>query len=417
MVKKLVQSDPLVISVTGPTMKVSLSGIRPDFSSEELLNVAKAALTKYYEEPHKQTTMEITNSLDIYRGVLYEAKKLGAQFPSNAWSKYMEIYTSIADIIGKPIIDCKPTDKSYSIFCNAELPGSSISSINHFFKTKLPKVTLDWIGSSFKPDGHGTQLGDTYGFYDHNKTKWLFNEPGFNGDMTDTLVVRDCAKRYLKHQPLGCQLYSHDAGLDVTVDQFPWKAYVDQERMNMKLHLGCAIVGLETLRDGGSFIAKQYTLYEENSKNLIMIYAQFFDDFYLVKPVTSRPYNSESYFVGLGFKKPKNANELLSRLYDLHGEPDITMTSLTRAEDRSVISIDGLSDIDTMLAAIDGYMDVSAGRQIRFLNETTQFLERSEKADTQVYKKFVDTWLKKCRIDKLDHRDWLPSNSVQQKRY
>lgn len=417
MVKKLVQSDPLIVSVTGPVMKISLSGIRPDFSSEELLNTAKAALTKYYEEPHKQTTMEITGSLDIYRGVLYEAKKLGAQFPSNAWSKYMEIYTNIADIIGKPIIDCKPSDPVYSIFCNAELPGSSISSINHFFKTKLRGVTLDWIGSSFKPDGHGTQLGDTYGFYDHNKTKWLFNEPGFNGDMTDTLVVRDCIRRYLKHEPLGCQLYSHDAGLDVTVDQFPWKAYVDQERMNMKLHLGCAIVGLETLRDGGSFIAKQYTLYEENSKNLIMIYAQFFNDFYLVKPVTSRPYNSESYFVGLGFKKPKNANELLSRLYDLHGTPDLEMTSLTRAEDRVIIDTNDLLEVDSMLAAIDGYMDVSAGRQIRFLNETTQFLERSEKADTQVYKKFVDTWLKKCKLEKLDHRDWLPSNSVQQKKY
>ncbi len=70
----------------------------------------------------------------------------------------------------------------------------------------------------------------------------------------------------------------------------------------MKLHIGCALAGFITMRKGANFIAKQYTIFRPTTWSLIGIYAGLFDEFYLCKPVTSRPYNSEIYLIGKGFR-------------------------------------------------------------------------------------------------------------------
>jgi hypothetical protein len=178
----------------------------------------------------------------------------------------------------------------------------------------------------------------------------------------------------------------------------------------MKLHLGCSIVGLETLRPGGSFVTKQYTLYEENTKNLVEIYAEFFDEFYLVKPVTSRPYNSESYFVGLGFKRPQGADALLERLYKLHEVDDLHMTSKVPIDDQTIISVDGVSDTDYKMSGILSFVDISAGRLIKFNDEIVNQLRDGRRADTKLYNRVIAAWITKTGIKQLSKSDWLPSN-------
>lgn len=406
---KLIQKDPLIIGVKAQKKDVCIHGVRPEDSSEDIINRHKDMLTPFYVPERIAETTKITNSMDVYRGVLYKVRELGAQFPSNAWSKFMEIYTSVSKVIGRDIIVKLPAGEKFMAFCNAELPGSSISALNHLFKTHYGNNELSWIGSSYKPDNIGTQLGDEYGFFEHNKDKWLISDPDFDGNMMDTDVVRDCAKRYLDRCPEGCHLYTHDAGLAVTEDDGPWKAYIDQERKNLKLHLGCSIVGLETLREGGSFVTKQYTLYEENTKNLVMIYAEFFDEFYLVKPVTSRPYNSESYFVGLGFKRPQNADELLDRLYKLHNHDDLLLTSKVPEDKRVIVDISDIADSERRTVGILTYLDISSGRLIKFNDEIVEQLREGRRANAKLYSGVIAAWLKKTGVKKLSNDDWLPS--------
>lgn len=407
---KLIQKDPLIIGIKGAKIDVSVHGVRPEFSSEEIINRHKDKLTPFYTPERIAETTKITNSMDVYRGVLYKVRELGAQFPSNAWSKFMEIYTSIAKIIGRDVIVKLPAGTSFTAFCNAELPGSSISALNHLFKTQYPNNQLSWIGSSYKPDNVGTQLGDEYGFFKNNRDRWLIAAPEFDGNMMVTETLRDCVSRYRAINPDGCHLYTHDAGLAVTEDDGPWKAYVDQERKNLKLHLGCSIVGLETLREGGSFVTKQYTLYEDNTKNLVKIYAEFFEEFYLVKPVTSRPYNSESYFVGLGFKRPQNADALLRRLYELHAVDDLLLTSKVPEEDKVIISISDITDDEYRTSGIMSFVDISAGRLIKFNDEIVTQLESGKRADTRLYNRVIAAWLTKTGIKPLSKNDWIPSN-------
>lgn len=412
---KLIQSSPLIVGIKGAPTIVRGDGVSFKTVTEKQLNAAKQQLDKYFEADRVSQTTMISSSLDVYRGILKMAREAGAQSPTNAWSKYIELYTIIPQIIHRAILDVRVGGEDYRAFLNAELPGSSIAALNHVFKTIYPAANLDWIASSFKPDGVGTQLEDKYGFLAGNPERWLISREdagNFDGDMMTTSVLHDCVARYRRIHPMGCDLYSHDAGIDVTVDTDLFKAYEDQERANFKLHLGCAIVGLETLREGGTFIAKQYTLYEDNSRRLAEVYANFFDEFYLIKPATSRPYNSESYLVGVGYRRPHNADELLRRMYELHSLDVLDVVSRhknIRNDDFIRIFTDDLVDGAYAQNGITEYMRISAGRQVVFLNEMASFLHRDKKVPSSAYTRVLDEWWKSSGLGRLMPHDRLPT--------
>ncbi len=430
---KLIQSIPLVVGIKGAPISLSTKGVSFKDVNEDALNDAKRSLDEFFTPDREEATSRITNSLDVYRGVLAEARGLNAQYPTNAWSKYVELYTIIPTIINRAILDVRvgTMDSTFHAFCNAELPGSSISALNHVFKSHYPDTTLDWVASSYKPDGVGTMLEDKYGFLRGNPERWMITnefaslinssskdveEEEFNGDMMNTAVVKRCISMYRSRNPAGCDLYSHDAGIDVTVDtkdengNVIFRAYEDQERANFKLHLGCAIVGLETLREGGTFIAKQYTLYEDNSRRLAELYANFFDEFYLIKPVTSRPYNSESYLVGVGYRRPRGADELISRMYDLHSLDTLDVISKhagKKVNDYVQIFTDDLVDGAYAQAGITEYMRISAGRQAIFLKEMVRYLRNDRVMSRKAYTTSVDEWMKKAKLRELSRKDEL----------
>ena len=102
-------------------------------------------------------------------------------------------------------------------------------------------------------------------------------------------------------------MYHHDAYLTGMGE-------IDKEKDNAKLFLGCDLAAFLTLKKGGSFVAAQFTCHQTLSWNLIIIYASLFDEFYMGKPVSSRPRNREIYFVGKGFKGlPDKLRDILQR--------------------------------------------------------------------------------------------------------
>ncbi len=430
---KLIQDQPLIVGIKGAPINTHTRGISFKAVTEDTLNVAKRSLDEFFVPERVEDTMKVTSSLDVYRGVLSSARDLNAQYPTNAWSKYVELYTIIPRIINRATLDVRVSVGEGSIFhafCNAELPGSSIAALNHVFKSHYPDVTLDWVASSYKPDGVGTMLEDKYGFLKGSPDRWMITDEyaatmkptsstdSFNGDMMNTETVKRCISMYRERVPEGCDLYSHDAGIDVTVDTYDsdgnglFRAYEDQERANFTLHLGCAIVGLETLREGGTFIAKQYTLYEDNSRRLAEVYANFFDEFYLIKPATSRPYNSESYLVGLGFRRPTGADELLRRLYELHALDTIDVISGNfgkKNKDYIQLFTDDLVDGAYTQAGITEYMRISAGRQVVFLREMVHYLRSNKTVPRKVYTEVVEKWMKAVGLKELGRDEMIPS--------
>jgi hypothetical protein len=310
----------LITRATIPDLSKALADEVQPYALDELvsiktsLNTQKSRLDIYHEMSARDGQVrkqmgELIGVFDTYKHLKFHIEKAAGAWPvTNAWMKYWEIYIEY-DIVPNHV------DHTFTAFFNAELPGASLCALNHYMKTMRPTMKFEWWASSLAPGestGDGSALGDTYGLYAANRSRWLMSSTN-NGDAT----VLDNLLDFERRVGPTVDLYSHDAGISVSDD------FNNQELANAKLHLGCAIAGFMTLRIGGAFIAKQYTCFETFTWNLILIYSLMFDEFYLCKPLTSRPYNSEIYLVGKGFRgfDSEIRRVLIDRLADFHVGP------------------------------------------------------------------------------------------------
>jgi hypothetical protein len=279
-----------------------------------------------------------------------------------------------------------------------------------------PNMPFDWRASSLAPSGENKNsveaLGDYYGIYENNRDKWLMTigddtERGNTGDSTVVENILDFAARVgPKSEIGGVDLYSHDAGIDVSTDASGGLGFNNQELANAKVHLGCALAGLLTLRPGGTFIAKQYTMFESFTWNLILIYAELFEEFYICKPLTSRAYNSEIYLVGKGYKGiPDGTSEiLLARLRDFNTTP--------------LINSDDLNQLRTQLSSLQRFARIVFGQQTASLNENVELFERyktrlfaMKNGLEDLKRERARTWFAKYPMKAIADADQLPSNN------
>jgi cap2 methyltransferase len=122
-------------------------------------------------------------------------------------------------------------------FCNAELPGAFIVAINHYVNTMHfdNTVDFDWLASSYYPaaaenTGNTTILDDAYGIYAKNREHWLMGPNDNSSDIMLTgdlmksesiILLSDRVKRKFNNgdgENPGCNLYTADAGIDVSED-------------------------------------------------------------------------------------------------------------------------------------------------------------------------------------------------------
>ena len=93
----------------------------------------------------------------------------------------------------------------------------------------------------------------------------------------------------------GASLFTADGGFDFSVD------YSKQELHAFPLLLASFTMGLQCLRPGGTMIIKLFDIYSDVTQDLFVGTAALFSRFTLYKPATSRPCNSERYFLASGF--------------------------------------------------------------------------------------------------------------------
>jgi hypothetical protein len=93
-------------------------------------------------------------------------------------------------------------------------------------------------------------------------------------------------------------LFTADGGFDFSLD------YAKQEESAFPLLLASFIMGLKCLKEGGTMIVKLFDIYSPLTRDLILGTAAQFKSFLIYKPATSRPCNSERYFIAQGFLGP-----------------------------------------------------------------------------------------------------------------
>jgi hypothetical protein len=316
-------------------------------------------------------------------------------------------------------------DGNTTAFFNAELPGAALCAYNHYVNTMLDGAfdatsndatsndatsndatsndatsNDKWYASSLVDfnDGTTTAFEDTYGLVRRNPDNWLMSRTN-NGDATSVSNLRDF-QSHIGPASANINFYSHDAGMDVSSD------FNAQESTNAKLHLGCAIAGFLTMAPGATFVAKQYTCMETLTWNLIIIYATLFDKFYMFKPVTSRPYNSEIYLIGFGYKgiSESTCNKLLHKLEHFDMSPLLHL---------DCINIKYLSAYNSIYA----FAKSTFTTQIEYLDESIYLYEKYKNNQrvlielcTRVGTIAQDEWFNKHLIKKITRERWLPAD-------
>lgn len=312
------------------------------------LNDAKSSMDIYYLASKTDVALAkswsyFQNIIDLYKPMRREiARRYGAEIVTNAWMKYYEIYTQYE------LIPTESQGRKFIAFFNAELPGAALCAFNHYMRTMRPNMQFDWYASSLAPPpsqgdadaDNSDVLGDTYGLYAQHKSHWLMDLDAAptdrrrnDGDATKIENILDWAARIGPDSEVGgVNMYSHDAGIDVSGQTAEGLGFIHQEMMNAKIHLGCALAGFMCLRPGGVFVAKQYTFFNTLTWNLLIIYARLFDEWHLCKPLTSRPYNSEIYLVGKGFRglDAETRRLLMDRLTNWDTTPLIPSNNVPR---------------------------------------------------------------------------------------
>jgi 23S rRNA U2552 (ribose-2'-O)-methylase RlmE/FtsJ len=83
---------------------------------------------------------------------------------------------------------------------------------------------------------------------------------------------------------------------------FNWKNENTQEQEACKLIIGQIIGAIKLQKKGGSFVCKLFETYTDTSVKILHLLTAFYESVYVVKPLMSRPSNSEKYVVCSNFK-------------------------------------------------------------------------------------------------------------------
>lgn len=181
---------------------------------------------------------------------------------------------------------------------NCELPGGFLLAANHYLQSR--GISLDWCASSLHPTDSNQALQDTFNLVHRYPDRWLMTtREGSNGDMTSVDAVHHLVSSTRSKMSSSnggkVNLYVADGGMAVN------NKYGSQEAVHQALFLGELIACTGTLAVGGNAVIKMYTVCSEFMRSLVACASVMFEKAHIVKPVTSRPLNTEVYMVSRNF--------------------------------------------------------------------------------------------------------------------
>jgi 23S rRNA U2552 (ribose-2'-O)-methylase RlmE/FtsJ len=205
-----------------------------------------------------------------------------------------------------------PIDQDFSSVHLAEGPGAFIQSTIYYrekFADKNKNDTFYGITLHSNDKNVPQMKSDFLKKFNNLKIYPTSNKEGLNGDLTNLQLIKNFIK-YVKEDKKNIHLVTADGG-------FEWINENYQEQEMYQLLLGEIIAGLSVQAIGGNFIIKLFETYTEVTLKYLSILQVFYENVYIVKPLTSRSCNSEKYAVCVGFKQVKKFNEYMQILENM----------------------------------------------------------------------------------------------------
>lgn len=298
---------------------------------DQRLRAAKESMEPHFKKYDRQNGRNIfktiTSNFESFKFTRTTiAQNRNTPSVSNAWIKAYELiseFNLIPDI--KNVVK-----KQWNHFDNCSFPGSFILAVYHYIYTKRESEfheIYNWFASSLLSDVTQDEehpdavLGDQYELYkryskdsEDGTNHWLMDpEAGLIGDILDIKYIRhiesmlgnDFVPREAEKGEIDMggqvDLYTSEFGIDVSEK----KMYNEQEFVHAKGDLAQALCGLKVLRKNGHMICKIFTFFNPFTLSLISLLSECFEEFYICKPASSKPDNSEIFLVGKRFNIEK----------------------------------------------------------------------------------------------------------------
>lgn len=118
----------------------------------------------------------------------------------------------------------------------------------------------------------------------------------YGSDNTGDIYKIENQDHFIMTVPQKVHLFTADGGFDFSVD------YSLQEKQIFSLLVCSFIVGLQVITLNGYCIIKLFDTYSESTKTILSLCGSCFKEYAIYKPASSRPCNSERYFIGKKFR-------------------------------------------------------------------------------------------------------------------
>lgn len=362
----------------------------------------------------------ISHNQYLHKVLTKYKNKITEYYKSKLWDRYKKLSNEYEFIFNTPnhesnISTYNPVSRSFFKMWELlhdfkdELNIQNLEPINAIFLAEGPggfaEALIKYRGEADARADASGEAGGTDQYYgislkatNKNIPDWKYQDKisiCYGSDNTGDLYKKHNLDYLNKNLPK-MHFITADGGFDFSYD------FNAQEESSIHLIL-CEIYAALTMQlDGGSFILKIYDIFHEYTIKLIILLKYFYKDIYIVKPLTSRPANSEKYLICIGFAPGGSPRQLINKLGDL-------ITSYTP---RNVqLFFDTIKYSNHILHNIVSYNVYYTFRQVYYIEQTITYIREFSKTfhDDDIkneIKKITDDnrlqsleWCKKYKIE------------------
>lgn len=340
---KIHDSDyiPIVVDITTEDNLEKILSANIKFSKD--IDYPKFSLGFHHYIHMNKNKMEIVNQFKDKKKVYHVMNKFERYIDNydndigHFSTNYLEIDKNMPDILSRGfyklweiihMFDIIPLKGKFTSAHLAEGPGSFIQA-TMFFRDKYADNSKNdkFYAITLHPDdedGHVPELEKQFvNYYDQEKPRRFIQHKTVssqiagsydnkdNGDLTDPKTVL----------LFGGQL--SDEKIDfVTADGgFEWSNENTQEQEAFRLIFAQIYTACKISNKSANFVCKFFETFTDSGSKLLYLLTQFYKKVYLVKPLTSRPSNSEKYAVCIDFKftsSDQKYKSIMKELTDMH---------------------------------------------------------------------------------------------------
>jgi hypothetical protein len=171
---------------------------------------------------------------------------------------------------------------------SAEGPGGFLEAIQHRVGSSIPMTAMTL--KSTERTVPGWRKSQAF------LSRYPHITVTYGADGTGNLYNLENQEAFTAIAPAAANLYTADGGFDFSAD------YNGQENTVQRLLIAEALAGLTTLQVGGTMIIKMFDTKHRATLELMWVLSTCFERTALMKPYTSRPANSERYWIGSGLR-------------------------------------------------------------------------------------------------------------------